>query len=290
VEAHAITRLVFDSAGRGLIALGKTATPELFDMHGGSAFLFDPTGPNTGPRDAAVFPGGLRVVIGGEDAIARVWNHETGRITARLKHDAPINGVAVNGDGTRVATASDDGTVRIWDPVSGGEVGRCAAHAGAARRVAFSKDGKRTFSVGADGVVAICDALGHRIRVLRADGESFRELLISPGETYIAARSEDAVYLWELSRYTFLRAFRPSWNTKAMGLDDHRVVVGATAGFEASPIELETRAPADVEAFFRGRSPWTIRDMSAAADSNAAEIRSGPVLELVTEEGAQEGK
>ncbi len=39
--------------------------------------------------------------------------------TADTGHTDPVLSVAWNHDGTRLATASDDGTARIWDPTTG---------------------------------------------------------------------------------------------------------------------------------------------------------------------------
>jgi WD40 repeat protein len=45
-------------------------------------------------------------------------------------------------DGRRIATASHDGTVRIWDAGTGQEVLTLRGHAGAVQSVAFSPDGR----------------------------------------------------------------------------------------------------------------------------------------------------
>ena len=36
----------------------------------------------------------------------------------------PINDIRLLGDGDVIATASKDGTIRLWDNVRGGEIGR----------------------------------------------------------------------------------------------------------------------------------------------------------------------
>lgn len=53
---------------------------------------------------------------GGRDGTGRVWALGANAVPRELTgHTAQINGVAADLDGTLAATASDDGTVRVWD-------------------------------------------------------------------------------------------------------------------------------------------------------------------------------
>jgi WD40 repeat protein len=80
----------------------------------------------------AVSPDGRRVVTGGTDCSARVWDAETGeeRLVLRANRE-PIDAVAFSPDGGRVATTSLDRTVKLWDVTSGAK----AALSGAATEV-----------------------------------------------------------------------------------------------------------------------------------------------------------
>jgi WD40 repeat protein len=60
-----------------------------------------------------------------------------------------VNGVAFSPDGTRIATASDDKTARVWDSASGRELARLT-HEDPVNGVAFSPDGTRIATASGD--------------------------------------------------------------------------------------------------------------------------------------------
>src|SRR5262249_55915750 len=73
-------------------------------------------------------------------------------------HKEYVHGVAFNREGTRLVSASNDGTMRLWDPALGQELRSLRGHASGVYGVAFSPDGTVLASAGNDGKVGLWDA------------------------------------------------------------------------------------------------------------------------------------
>jgi cytochrome c len=105
--------------------------------------------------NAVAFLSDGRMVTAGADAKIALWT--AGRQQpddVREGHTAPIVALAVSPDGTTLASASWDGTARLW-PLSGGAKRVLEGHTQNVNGVAFAPDGKSLVSVGYDLTVRI---------------------------------------------------------------------------------------------------------------------------------------
>jgi WD40 repeat protein len=86
-------------------------------------------------------------------------------------HKATIVMATFSPDGKRIASASEDGTVRVWETATGKEYMCLRGHTGPVTKVVFLRDGKRVVSAGKDGAVRVWELDLLPLAVARAPRE-----------------------------------------------------------------------------------------------------------------------
>ncbi len=126
----------------------------------------------------------------------------------RLRHTGPVVAVAFSPDGTRLASASQDGTIKVWDVTNGREVCQYIGHIDKAndrpfnvKTLAFSPDGKTVASAGHDPEIKIWDAAtGKDVKSLRGHKEFLSTIAFSPdGKLLAAAGGDREVRLYDVA-------------------------------------------------------------------------------------------
>ena len=104
-------------------------------------------------------------------------------------------------DGTRVVSASYDGTLRLWDPAGGEPISVLQGHAGEVWACAYSPDGAWLASASADHTVRLWDtALVERNGALRGHESFVYDVAFSPDGVHIGSAAWDnSVRLWDLT-------------------------------------------------------------------------------------------
>jgi eukaryotic-like serine/threonine-protein kinase len=99
-------------------------------------------------RDGRLLSGALGSITQDKPMTLRIWDAATGRVLhTLLGHQSLIMRVVFSPDGKKLASASWDGTARIWDTATGKSI-RVFGHKGAVNGVAFHPDGRRFASCG----------------------------------------------------------------------------------------------------------------------------------------------
>jgi hypothetical protein len=75
----------------------------------------------------------------------------------RMTHDGPVSSVSWSPDGKTLASASWDGTVRLWEAATGKEQATLQGHTWDVTSVSWSPDGKTLASASLDNTVKLWD-------------------------------------------------------------------------------------------------------------------------------------
>ncbi|WP_063793418.1 WD40 repeat domain-containing protein [Streptomyces hirsutus] len=114
-------------------------------------------------------------------------------------HADTVRDVAWSADGRLLATASRDGTARVYDAESGRSLCVLPCDGAMVESVSFSPDATRLATAGRDQVVRVWDvASGEPVRQLTGAGDIGRQVAWSPDGLWIAATFKDQVArVWE---------------------------------------------------------------------------------------------
>ncbi|EGX58619.1 WD40 repeat, subgroup [Streptomyces zinciresistens K42] len=125
-------------------------------------------------------------------------------------HTDTVRHVAWSPDGLLLATASRDGTARVFDALSGRSVRVLPSEGVMVEGVAWSPDSARIASVGRDRVVRIWDAAsGEPLRLLTGASDIGRQVAWSPDGRWIAGSSRDQrVRVWDAETGDLIRELR----------------------------------------------------------------------------------
>jgi WD40 repeat protein len=147
-------------------------------------------------------------------------------------HEAAIMAVAFAPDGRRLASASVDKTIRLWDAVGGQEVACLRGHEDRVWSIAFSPDGRRLASASVDKTVRLWDPIGgQEIACFRGQAGRVWSVTFSPDGRRLALGCLDGtVRLWDAAsgqEMISLRGHEDRVTSVAFSPDGRRVASAA---------------------------------------------------------------
>lgn len=166
---------------------------------------------------------GKTFASGGYDGRVILWEAATGRRLATFSHGAAqdltrqdiayrygVRGLAFSPDGRTLASASRDGTVKLWDLATGQEIGSLRGHLGVVATVAFSPDGRWIATGGEDATARLWKvATKTEIKIFRGHQQWVGSVKFSPDGNTLATSSQDGTArLWNVQTGDLLHEFK----------------------------------------------------------------------------------
>eukprot|EP00873_Tetraselmis_striata_P035522 jgi/Tetstr1/455786/TSEL_042583.t2 len=207
-------------------------------------------------------------------------------------HTGVVLAVAYSPDGASIASAADDGTLRVWDAATGKQRARLTGHTATVTGVAFAADGATLASASWDGTARVWDAASGRcLRVLPAPSLGrLTSVCFSPDGTMLATGSwNDTAVIYSLRSGEAIKVLKGHTDTVsgvAFSPDGASLVSSSWDG----SLRVWSVASGATSATLAGHTDW-VTSVAVAADGTVLSgARDGTVRLWALGSGKQVGQ
>jgi WD40 repeat protein/tRNA A-37 threonylcarbamoyl transferase component Bud32 len=230
------------------------------------------------------------------DPESRGWEWHYLHRLFQVRRPATLNGhadgvlsVAISPDGCRIASASADGVIKVWDRQSQREIHTLSGHAAAIKVVAFSPDGRQLASGSDDGDVRLWDVVrGEKVLAWRGHALGVTGLAFDPNGKRLASTGKGELWpgeltVWDAGKGAALAG--KTWHTAlaavAFSPDGRRLVTSGEEQSSGAIVVAWDVATLEPIGNFKGQIRRNVRWTSVAFSADAQWVAAGSPAGLV---------
>lgn len=192
----AVNAVAFSADGSQLASAGGDQRVLVTDLSMATTVVFEG---HTGDITSVVFAQNM-LASGGWDSEVRLWDYAARRERTVIVFDDWVRHLAASPDGSTLAAACKDGTLRLIDPIAGRVMRTIPAHERGVDAVAFSPDGALLVSGGRDNAVKLWDlraASDTPLMTLTGHAKPVLTVAFHPrGSFIVSGGGDNTVRLW----------------------------------------------------------------------------------------------